>query len=246
MILALLSLSALADSTFDHSHADFGAFLQGAVSGSGVDYGLLASRRARLDSYLMSVAAAPVGDFSADQKIAFYVNAYNAYTLKTILDELPIDSILKLDDGKVWDVRQFAVGGETLTLNGIEHGKARKLADGRIHSVLNCASKGCPPLPPSPLVPTGMEAQLDAAAGRWAATNAFTMSGTQVGVNKIFDWYSDDFTDASKGDIDGVDGKEENALWFLVNHVDEATAAKFKAGGLTVTWQDYDWSLNAK
>jgi len=236
----------MADSSFDHSHAEFGAFLQGAVSTSGVDYGTLASRRARLDSYLALVAEAPVADFGTDQKVALYVNAYNAYTLKVILDEMPLESITKLDGGKVWDTRQFVVGGESLTLNGMEHGKARKLADGRVHAVVNCASKGCPPLPPTPVVPGGLDAQLDQASARWASTNAYTLSGTTVKVNKIFDWYGEDFTANNQGDIPGVDGKFENALWFLADHVDEATAATFKAGGLSVDWQDYDWSLNDK
>ena len=114
LLAALTAPTALADeSGFDHDHATFDRFLDGAVSSSGVDYGALASRRALLDSYLADVASAPVSEFSKTQQLALYVNAYNAYTVKTILDEMPLKSIMDLDGGKVWDKRTFAVAGSS-------------------------------------------------------------------------------------------------------------------------------------
>jgi hypothetical protein len=62
----------------------------------------------------------------------------------------------------------------------------------------------------------------------------------------IFDWYGDDFTKENQGDIPGVDGKAENALWFLSKYTDEATKKKLVSGTLTVGWQTYDWGLNKK
>ena len=231
---------------FDHQHTALAAFLKGAVSARGVDYGTLATRRDTLERYLASVRTAEIGDWSAAEKLALYVNAYNAYTLKLMLDEGPPESILNLDGGKVWETRRFPVAGESLTLNQLEHERARKLADGRVHAVVNCASKGCPPLPPTPLTPSGQSAQLDRATRTWASTNAFTLTGDTVLLSRIFDWYADDFVKAGNADLAGVDGKAEHALHFLARYVDDPTKARLLSGTLKAGWQDYDWTLNQR
>jgi len=244
-IIAVAAVAAAAD--FDHTHATFAQFLDGTVSQAGVDYGALAARRDTLNAYLSQVAEADASSFDNSQTIALYVNAYNAYTLQTMLDAGPGVSIRDLDGGKVWDHRTFPVAGAELTLNQMEHGHARKLADGRIHAVVNCASKGCPPLPPTPLTGSGMDAQLNTAAKRWADTNAYVLTGDTVALSKIFDWYGDDFANVKgERDLPGVEGKAEQAIWFLVAHVDEPTKAKLLSGEITATWADYDWSRNSK
>lgn len=246
MTFLFVATAALAGG-FDHSHAQLGTVLEGVVDARGVDYATLAGRKEALDAYLATVASADPSAFSDAQKLAFYVNAYNGYTLKTMLEAGPPASIRDLDGGKVWEVRTFPVGGASLTLNQMEHEHARKLADGRVHAVVNCASKGCPPLPPKPLVAEGLDAQLDAAAATWAATNAYALDGTTVRLSKIFDWYGDDFVAVpAERDLAGVEGKAEQALWFLAAHVDDATKATLLSGTLSADWNDYDWSLNRR
>ena len=244
---ALLSFAhADEDGSFDHRHTALGTFLSGAVSTQGIDYGTLKGRRTTLEQYLKGVQSAETTTWSNREKLALYVNAYNAYTLQVMLDNGPPNSILDLDGGKVWDTRKFVVAGETLTLNEMEHQRARKLGDGRVHAVVNCASKGCPPLPPTPLTATGQTRQLDAATRAWAATNAFRIVGSRVEVSKIFDWYGEDFVSANQGDLAQAEGKQENALWFLSRYVDDATKAKLLSGSLQPAWQDYDWTLNQR
>lgn len=243
MIPFVVSLAAEA-ADFDHTHAKLAAVLAGAVSDRGVNYGTLAGRKADLDAYLAMVATADASAFTPTQKLALYVNAYNAYTIKTILDSGPPASIMDLDGGKVWDVRKFKVAGADVTLNTMENGNARKLTDGRVHSVLNCASKGCPPLYTTPMVADKVGAALDEGARRWVRTNAYSLDGDTLTLSKIFDWYGDDFVKENKGDLPGLDGKGENAAWFLIKYVDEPTKARLQAGNLTLAWQDYDWSLN--
>lgn len=235
MILTLTTLTASA-LAFDHSHGKLEELLDGAVTTEGVDYGKLAGRKADLDAYLKAVADANVTSFDKDQQLAFYVNAYNAHTLNLILTEKPA-SILDLDGGKVWDTRKFGVGRQNLTLNEIEHGKVRKLEDGRIHGVVNCASKGCPPLPPKPLKPEGIQGQLDEGAKRWVKTNAFVMDGSVARVSKIFDWYAEDFTGKPK---DGATANEKFAAAkdFIEKHGGDLNAAR------SFEWNDYDWKLN--
>ncbi len=231
---------------FDHTHADLAPVLQGAVSERGVDYGLLATRRAALDAYLDRVGQADTAGWTDAQKLALYVNAYNAHTLALMLDAGPPASIMELDGGKVWDTRRFLVAGERLTLNELENARARKLADGRVHAVLNCASKGCPPLPPRPLAADGLEAQLDTAARRWASTNAFVVAEGRLQLSKVFDWYGEDFAKEVRGDLPNLEGDAEAAAWFLSRFVDEPTKAALTSGRLTATWAEYDWSLNAQ
>ncbi|MEO0603176.1 MAG: DUF547 domain-containing protein [Myxococcota bacterium] len=243
--MILLSTLAVA-APFDHDHTALTRFLKGAVSPTGVDYAALALRRDQLDSYLETVAQVDASGFSAPQQLALYVNAYNGYTLRLMLDEGPPKSITDLDGGKVWDTRRFPVAGASLTLNQMEHEHARKLADGRVHAVVNCASKGCPPLPPVALSANSTERQLDAAARTWTSTNAFSWAGDTIRLSRIFDWYGQDFTKDGRGDLPRVEGKQEDALWFLSRYVDPSTKDRLLSGTIQADWQVYDWSLNRR
>ena len=187
-----------------------------------------------------------VGPLSPEQQLALYVNAYNAHTLATVLDAMPLKSIMDLDGGKVWDTRTFPVGGRSLTLNQIEHEHIRKLGDGRIHAVVSCASRGCPALPPDPLRAQTCEAQLTSAARSWAGTNAFRVDGGTVYLSSIFDWYGEDLAPYAKGDLAKVDGKAEAALWFLSTVVGEKERVRLLSGELDAAWASYDWTLNRR
>ena len=236
---------AIAGEGFDHSHSQFNTFLGSSISNSGVNYTELASRRDQLNAYLSQLETAPVDTFTRDQKIALWVNAYNAYTLALILDEGQPKSIMDLDGGKVWDTRKYVVAGQKLTLNEMEHKRARPLTDGRIHGALNCASKGCPPLGRKALRGSGIEAQLDAAARRWVATNAYSQNGGGVAVSHIFEWFADDFKKWGGESVGGAGDKESAALRFIEAFGSEKEAG-LMTGSKTVTYQPYDWALNAR
>ena len=236
IVAGVLSQPALA---FDHQHGTFATFLGSAVSSTGtVDYTDLKGRRDVLDQYLTEVANAPASGFSKDEQLAFYTNAYNAYTISLILDENP-KSIQDLDGGKVWDQRTFDVGRQKMTLNQIEHGTIRKIENGRIHAIVNCASKGCPPLPAKPITPDAIQGQLDQGARRWVNTNAFRMDGSVLQLSKIFDWYAEDFTGMAKGTASDED-KKKAGVEFVKKY--GASLGDYK----TIEWMDYDWSLNSK
>lgn len=236
----LLTVLALAQSAFafDHTHAAFEKFLGGAVTTAGVDYTDLQTRKDVLDGYLSEVANANADGFSKEQQLAFYVNAYNAYTLNLILTEKP-GSILDLDGGKVWQTRKMGVARKSMTLNDLEHGTIRKLEDGRVHAVVNCASKGCPPLPAKPLQPENLQGQLDAAAKHWVSVNAYKVDGSVAQVSKIFNWYAEDFTGMAK-DQATDDEKFKAAAKFITKYGGDLTPVK------SYEWADYSWKLNAK
>ena len=224
---------------FDHDYKALRAFYEGAVSAGGVDYATFAKRRALLDAALGEIAHADTEGWTNDQRLALYVNAYNGYTVQMMLDEGVPSSIRDLDGGDPWKARSFQVAGAALTLDAMEHQRARKLTDGRVHAVVNCASKGCPPLPPEPLRPVGIESQLDAAAKRWVASNAYTLSGGKLGLSKIFDWYGVDFGKWSSDLVPGAGSKQAAAIGFL-----QAFGLPADVKPTAVEWADYDWSVN--
>lgn len=243
MISLLLALPALA---MDPTHAALQGVYDKVVSGGRVDYAGLKAAPAAMDAYLQEVAKAAPGSMSAADKKAFYINAYNALTIDMIADAWPLASIRDLDGGKVWDARKFTVGGQAMTLNDIENKVLRPLGDPRIHAAVNCASIGCPPLASKVFVGGQLDAQLEAAAKKWAATA--TWAPGALSVNNIFDWYGDDFLPlygAKTFDIPGVDGKMEAAANFVAKYAPDKAAA-IQAGNFQVKLQPYDWKVNAK
>lgn len=242
MLFSLLSFGF----AFDHSHAAFQAVLSARLYSGRVDYAAIKADPAPLDAYLGAVATADVGGMTAAQSKAFYINAYNALTIDLIADNYPLVSILTLDFGKVWDKRSFLVAGQQKTLNDIEHRILRPLGDARIHAAVNCASVGCPPLAAWVFTADKLDKQLDGAATAWVAGTV--VSGSNVAVTKIFDWYGDDFLPAygmGYFDIPGVEGKAEATLNFIAAF-SPALAPTLRAGGLTVSYQNYDWSVNGR
>lgn len=242
-MLLLLSSLALA---FDHSHAGLQRVLDTRLASGRVDYAALHEDHAALDTWLAEASTAPVSTFTADQQKAFWINAYNAITLRVIADAWPVASPRDIDGGKLWDTRRFLVGGSPRTLNDIEHKLLRPMGDARIHAALNCGAVGCPPLSAKVFVATGLGAQLDAASRRWAASAS--LSGGTLTLNQIFDWYGEDFVPAwgeGRYDIPGVEGKAEAAANFVAFYAPDK-AASLRAGGYTVRYLPYDWRVNTK
>ena len=81
------------------------------------------------------------------KKMAYWINVYNAFTIKMIVDNYPVSSITKLHGGKPWDVKWIELGEKKYSLNEIEHNILRpQFKDARIHFAVNCAAQSCPPI----------------------------------------------------------------------------------------------------
>ena len=211
-----------------------------------VDYAAIKASGA-LDGYVEGLATAtePAG---RSDRMAFWINAYNALTIDLIADNYPLSSIMDLDGGKVWDTRKFTVAGRQVSLNDIEHEIIRPMGDARIHAAVNCASQGCPPLQSTVFTGAALDSQLAAATTSWMKGNGLTIdrSANTVAFNQIFDWYGEDFTGAVTVDIPGVDGKLEAAASFAAGYVSEDDAAWLRAGGYQASFGSYSWKLNAR
>lgn len=170
-------------------------------------------------------AQTPADTWSKNERLAFWINVYNAFTLKLIVDHYPVKSITLLDGGKPWDVKRVQIGGTAYSLNQIENEIIRpQFKDARIHFALNCAAKSCPPLYNKAFLPASLNKQLDQRTRAYIRALSKGWTATTVELSKIFEWYKDDFGD----------------LRAFLN----AYVSKKIAPGATIKFAEYNWDLN--
>lgn len=249
-LLVALTASIAGPSDFDHSHRTWSEILEDHVSDKGFHYRKLKEDRSKLDQYLGSLEAVMPEEFAGwkqGQQYAFWIDAYNAYTVKRVVDAYPIKSIKDLGDDKksVWDQpfiplgKLFAEsGGEKLSLNDVENKILRpKFKDARVHAAINCASRGCPPLLAEAFVADKLDDQLDAQVERWLADparNRFDPKNNVAQISKIFDWYKEDFV----RDADSV------RQWIAI-HAPRSDREWLESDAiLKVSYLEYSWELN--
>lgn len=211
-----------------------------------VDYAGIQAAHA-LTPYLDALATAEE-PLSPPDKIAFWLNAYNASTVALVASHYPVASIKDIDGGKIWDTEKVAVANRTLTLNEIENTILRPMGDPRVHAAMNCASLGCPPLAQTAYAGPTLDAQLIAASKRWMSTNGIHVdtANKAVQLSQVFDWYGADFTGMHHKDIPGLDGKQEAAIDYASRYLPPDTAAFLIKGGYRVSYAPYDWALNKR
>jgi len=236
--------------SFDHRM--FTMLLERHVKKDRVDYVGLKRDKAMLDAYTEKLCATTKKTYQSwdrNERFAFWINVYNAYTLELILDNYPVGSINDLARGKTgpWDLpliplRAFQPEGKDrdLSLNDVEQRILRPtFKDPRVHSAVNCASKGCPPLRNEAFVAERLDQQLDDQMRVFLANryrNRFDKAGNIVILNSIFEWYADDFDNKKRG---------TTRADFLIHFAPESAGpnpAWIKTA--KVTFENYDWSLN--
>lgn len=230
--------------TIDHGR--WGEFLASHViddpnGPNRVAYGAVSEAdRAALDRYLDEMAKTAISGYARDEQMAYWINLYNALTVRVVLDHPSVDSIRDIDispglfsDGP-WDADLIEVEGETLTLNDIEHRILRPIwRDPRIHYAVNCASIGCPDLQIRPFTGAQIDAQLEAAARAYVNDpRGVAIVGDDITVSKIYGWFIEDFG-----------GDEAGVMAHLTRYAEPALKAELtRIGKLDDT--AYDWSLN--
>lgn len=200
---------------FDHAHPAWNGLLQKNVvlvsggNASQVRYAAFARERAALTSYLAALSAVTPGEFegwSKTRRLAFLINAYNAFTVELILTRYPdLKSINDLGSAfsNPWRREFVPLLGSTRSLDDIEHGMIRGVFDDpRIHAAVNCASVGCPMLRNEAFVAEKLDAQLDDSLARFladASRNRYDAARGVLQVSRIFDWYRGDFEKGHQG-----------------------------------------------
>ncbi|MBI2362915.1 MAG: DUF547 domain-containing protein [Elusimicrobia bacterium] len=264
-LILLLVMPPASAAPLGLTYARYDQVLREHVSLGRVDYAGLKKDPGGLDAALAELSAVTSEEYGAwkeADRIAFWVNAYNAHTIKAVLDHYPIEarglaafrfpknSIRQIPG--VWDKRAFSVAGRTVTLDGIEHAVLRKdFNEPRIHMALVCASVGCPPLRAEAYRGDRLEAQLEDQARAFLSEKAkfrVDQAAARVSLSPIFKWFGGDFVGRRGGGPSGGPRtpEQEAVLRFIAEHVDPPDREFLAAGTFTVEFLDYDWSLNDK
>ena len=145
--------------------------LKSNVSAIGeVDYAAIKANPTNLNNYLNYAKNADITSWSANKKKAFWMNVYNAYTIKMIIDHYPLKSIMDIKENgnNAWKIKFVEAAGRTLDLNDVEHEVLRKdFDDPRIHVGINCASYSCPPIPNYAFTEANVESKLEVLMGNF-------------------------------------------------------------------------------
>ena len=245
------------------SHDRFDAVLTRAVDNRGrVDYSLLKKGATDLDAYLLRVAAYSPDSHPAmfptpNHKLAYWINAYNAYVIKAVLVHYPIKTVLDVrppgllfflpDTFGFFIFQRFQFGGKTTNLYYLSNSVVRKrFKDPRVHFALNCASLSCPHLPQHAFTGDRLDHQLNAETLEFLADDRnvrIDHENKTIWLSSIFKWYEPDFADWS-GQVQKEDGSP--LVRYLLNHLPLGKADDLKktAGHYAIRFIPYDWGLN--
>lgn len=210
------------------SHEKWSALLQKNVNTNGdVNYKAFLQDKATLEEYLTLLQKnSPAKNWSKNQKLAYYINLYNAGTVKLIVDNYPTKSIK--DIKSPWDKDVVAIGDKMYSLGYIEHKVLRKMNEPRIHFAINCASYSCPKLVNKAFLANTMDAQLETAAKDFISDKKRNkISANDIQLSEIFKWFKSDFTESTS----------------LIGFINKYATVKI-AEDARVKYIDYNWSLN--
>ena len=228
-------------------HQLFTDILQECVVNGLVDYKNLKNDN-RLDKYLSQLSNTNPDKLKGDEKLAFWVNAYNAFTLQIVTANYPIESITDLNTGgkiiayllgdTVWDKKFITINNKKYSLNDIEHKILRKMNEPRIHFAIVCASISCPELLNEAFESNTLENQLESQTRKFLddkTRNDYDLKNRQANISELFNWFDDDFGDS-----------DENVLIFISKYVPEKTSQDIKSNVTewNISYNDYNWNLN--
>lgn len=234
-IVLLVCLGALT-SRAQVDHSNWGELLGKHVGADGrVSYSGFAEDSAGLNHYLIELTSNPPSEaWSQEEKLAYWINAYNAFTVKLVVEHFPVSSIKDIKKGipfvsSVWDINFIIIGDKKLSLNDIEHKILRKDFDEpRIHFAIVCASKSCPELRNEAYTADKLEQQLEGQAIDFINDDSKNhIEEEEIQISSIFKWFEKDFT------------KTITLREFIQKYSkrDFGSYAKVK-------FKEYDWSLN--
>lgn len=236
--LCLIFFSQFSSANFDWS--DYSDLLKQYVSpqeksgiqGNLVDYQGIA-KDPRYTAVIENLAAYDLENLKGDEKRAFYLNTYNVFAIKLIIDHQPKRSIKDIGSwfNPVWQKPAGVLAGKTISLDTIEHKILRKMKDPRIHFAIVCASLSCPNLRTEAYLAERLEQQLDDQTKVFIANDqkGVRIEGKSIYISKIFDWFSEDFS---------PNNKQEEVLKFIAQYnIEAGRFSQYKT-------LDYNWQLN--
>jgi len=205
------------------------SLLQKNVQANGkVNYKGFKEDVAKLNKFLRILSSTKItGTWTKNDKIAYWINVYNAYTVKLVLNKYPINSIKEISGP--WKKKFFPINGVLMSLGQVEHDILRDFGEPRIHFAINCASRSCPRLIQIPYTAENLSKLLDRQTKEFINDEFYnTITEYTVHVSHIFDWYKKDFK-VTHGSVTN-----------FINQYSNVTISNQKSKG----YKPYDWSLN--
>jgi len=210
------------------SHEAWNALLSKHVSSTGtVNYSGFKANKSNLQDYLDLLANnPPQSGWERSKTMAYWINAYNAFTVKLIVDNYPLGSITDLEGGKPWSKRWIKLGNQTYSLDQIEKEiLLKKYKDARVHFAVNCAAKSCPALLNQAWTANNLESNFERQTKSFINNSQFNeISPKSAKVSQLFNWYASDF-----GDVKA----------FINKYSDTQLKSNAK-----IDFMEYNWKLN--
>ena len=235
LVLLVLASAGAKPSLTQVDHQGWDSLLKEFVNGdSRVDYARLKSEAAgRLARYTDQLAAAEGPDWDSPEGKVFLINAYNAFTIRWVVENYPASSIMATPNP--FEKKRHRLAGERVSLDQIEQ-RLRKSGDPRIHAALVCAALSCPPLRREAYVAARLEEQLDDNTRQWLADqqlNELDPQGAKAKLSAVFDWYKKDFS-SFPGGLEG----------FVREYAPRDQIELLGDRRLTISFKKYHWGLN--
>lgn len=213
------------------SHDIFDGLLRKHVNSTGdVNYGAFKKDKAKLVEYLEVLKNnPPQSSWSKNKEMAYWINLYNAFTIHSIVEKYPINSVMNLEDGKLWDKKKIVIGGKSLTLNNIEKDKLlKRFKEPRVHFAVNCGAISCPPLLNKAWTEDNIQRYYDKQAKAFINNPKHnTISIKNLEASQIFNWYASDFGGSDK----------------VVAYFQKYSNTELKDNP-KVRYREYNWKLN--
>jgi len=246
--LIATSINVIALDIFDYTFFD--KLLNKYVKGEKVNYKGIINEKDVLFKFIDQLAIYSPDSHKElfpthNDKLAYWINAYNAYILETIIKEYPVESIKDINfiGITIW-LNKNMLGGDKISFKSLEDDIIReRFKDPRIHFAINCASTSCPPLLNEAYLPEKLDEQLEKSTKKFINTeNNFRVDENNkvIYISAIFDWYEDDFTDWLK--IEYPQKKNPVILDYIKLYYNKIILAEWYEFDIEIN--DYDWSLN--
>ncbi len=195
-----------------------------------VDYKWVEQNMREFEAFLRILSNTKIDDsWTKEERMAYWINVYNAYSIKYIMNFYPLASIK--DTTKPWSTVFFEINGEEMSLGKVEHEILRKFGDARIHFAINCASSSCPPIANVPYTGDNLDKLLKRQTTAFINdSNRNIITGTEYKLSQLFRWFKKDF---------------ESDAGTIVNFINEYSTIKIESQ-VNNGFIKYDWNLNDK
>ena len=227
MILITFAIMAFPWQPTAQDYKVFDKLLKTYVDPNGrVNYKMLTKEKTAINQVLDQLQKINTQKLNEKARLAFYINLYNLTTLKVIADNYPIKSIKDIKGGKIWDIGLMVLNGKSYSLNELENQLIRgQYKEPRIHFLINCGAKSCPPLHTEAFTEKNIDELMDKRTRQFINdVLSNTITPKQIKISKIFDWYQTDFGN-------------------LVSFINRYSKTKV-LNNAKISFMDYDWDLN--